>query len=87
MSRFLMKCGHVDNAITLDGKPSCVICGCHEVLREANGTDGLENRQARCCQHKFTTEKIVASRWDLPFFKYCPSKEYDEYYCGCWGWD
>lgn len=23
----------------------------------------------------------------LPFFKHCPDKPYDEFYCGCWGWD
>ena len=23
----------------------------------------------------------------LAFFKYCPDKEHDEFYCGCFGWD
>ena len=27
------------------------------------------------------------SHVSLPFFRYRPEKEYDEYYCGCWGWE
>lgn len=29
----------------------------------------------------------VPSRIDLAFFKYQPNKKYDEFYCGCMGWD
>ena len=29
----------------------------------------------------------VDSAWGLPFFSYHPDKQYDEFYCGCWGWD
>jgi hypothetical protein len=24
---------------------------------------------------------------DLPFFYHRPEREFDEFYCGCWGWD
>lgn len=24
---------------------------------------------------------------ELPFFMHRPDREYDEFYCGCWGWD
>lgn len=24
---------------------------------------------------------------DLPFFKHRPSEPFDEFYCGCWGWN
>lgn len=24
---------------------------------------------------------------NLAFFKYNPNHDFDEYYCGCWGWD
>lgn len=27
------------------------------------------------------------SSFDLPFFKFCLDKDFDEYYCGCHGWD
>ena len=42
-----------------------------------------EGREAKCgyCGKK------TASKLELPFFKACPDKPYDEYYCGCWGWD
>lgn len=26
------------------------------------------------------------SSFDLPFFEHRPDREYDDYYCGCWGW-
>jgi len=30
---------------------------------------------------------IVESDMTLPFFSSHPDKEYDEFYCGCFGWD
>ena len=93
---YLMKCGHVANAhrVLDDGTkiPACVICSGNpdsEIIdRECKGTDGLEGRKAICTGHKGDRRNsIIDSKWELPFFKYCPDKEYDEYYCGCWGWD
>lgn len=43
----------------------------------------LTGRKAKCSYG----DKIVDSKWSLPFFNYRPGKEFDEYYCGCWGWE
>ena len=76
----LMACGHVANAVTYDGKPCCVICGCYTVaLTECD----LAGRKAKCS----CCGKVVDSKESLPFFEYRPEKEYDSFYCGCWGWD
>ena len=29
----------------------------------------------------------ATSSLDLPFFKHCPDKDSDEFFCGCFGWD
>jgi hypothetical protein len=84
---YLMKCGHISNATDGDGKPVCVICygtpEAEEVISECEGHVGLYGRKARCIYG----DTITDSKWELPFFKYCPDKEYDEYYCSCMGWD
>lgn len=86
--KYLMKCGHVANAIDADGKPICAICAPDEkgmtIERIVEGeTGGLEGRKARCpwCG------KLKESKWTLPFFEYLPQKENDSFYCGCGGWD
>lgn len=88
---YLMKCGHVSNAqlVKENGEriPSCVICACSEIEKKCEGKEGLEGRKAICSQHKYTVNKPVDSHWGLPFFEYRPDKDYDLYYCGCWGWD
>lgn len=78
--KMLMKCGHVSNAVTHDGKHVCVICNCKEVSKN---DIILKERKARCCM----CGRITESKETLPFFKYTPNKEFDEYYCGCGGWD
>lgn len=80
---FLMKCKHANNARDSKGNPVCVICGCVDVVKKIKQpTDGLEGRTAKCPDCGSTTE----SRWDLPFFKHNPDREFDSYYCGCYGW-
>ena len=84
----LMKCGHVANAHDPYGNPVCVICagiidGADIIEGECFGNVGLEGRIAKCTECLTTIE----SGWDLPFFKYCPGKEFDEYYDGCYGWN
>lgn len=81
----MMQCGHRANA-TCKGKPCCVICaqihpGAYEIDEDA---PSLEGRRAKCgcCG---TTRASTDS--PLAFFKHCPDKEFDEYYCGCYGWD
>ena len=86
--KYLMACGHVAQAIDDAGNPVCAIC-CPDpkstIVKRTieNMTDGLEGRKARCAW----CNKKTDSRWDLAFFEYKPNKEYDEYYCGCGGWD
>lgn len=82
MSRPVMKCGHVANA-TCEGKPCCIICMPNKdafiVMEEESNYDG---RSARCTE----CGKIVNSNENLAFFKHT-SSEFDEYYCGCKGWN
>jgi len=88
MSDVLMKCGHTANAhkILDDGTsiPSCVICNCDEIQEER---PSLEGRYAVCSGCKKTPANTTKSRYDLPFFEYRPNEKFDNYYCGCWGWD
>lgn len=80
----LMKCGHTANAEYDDGKPCCLICSpkreAYEIVDEK---PDLTGRKAKCTD----CGEIVDSNWNLPFFEYCPDKEYDRFYSGCWGWD
>lgn len=76
----LMKCGHVANGTTMDGKPYCVICNCGE-MQEVKPS--LEGRKAKCTW----CGREILSDYNLPFFKNKPNEEYDGYYCGCGGWD
>lgn len=87
--KYLMACGHVSNATTSDGKPCCAICagvdkGYDVIVKKIEkGTEGLEGRKAVCPDCGST----VDSNWFLPFFEYCPDKDHDCYYDGCYGWD
>jgi len=79
----MMKCGHAANAKTKTDNgwvPSCCICGCIEVDNDAPDMAG---RMARCVY--CNAEEPSSS--GLPFFKHLPDKEFDEFYCGCRGWD
>ena len=80
----LMKCGHTANAEYDDGKPCCLICSPkREAYEVVDGKPNLAGRKAKCTD----CGKITDSRWDLPFFEYCPDKEFDRFYSGCQGWD
>lgn len=83
VERPMMKCGHTANAVGIkNGKqvPCCVICGCYDIVEERPSLDG---RKAKCSW----CDNIVDSDWKLPFFKHKPNCKYDEYYCGCGGWN
>lgn len=43
----------------------------------------LEGRFAKCSD----CGKISPSTDNLAFFRHHPKNDYDEYYCGCRGWD
>lgn len=85
MSKILMKCGHIANAVTTDGKPCCAICYgiTQDAVIPAEKQPDLTHRKAKCAY----CGRITESREDLPFFSYRPGHEYDSYYCGCGGWD
>lgn len=74
----MMSCGHAANA-TCGDKPSCAICYC----MEQKDTPDLTGRTAVCSYGC----NPVPSNMNLPFFKYRPGQDRDEYYCGCFGWD
>lgn len=46
--------------------------------------EALDGRTAKCC---YRCGSMESSKPSLPFFEYRPDKEYDSYYCGCFGWD
>lgn len=80
----LMKCGHTANAEYDNGKPCCLICSPkREAYEVVDKKPNLTGRKAKCTD----CGEIADSNWNLPFFEYCPDKEYDRFYSGCWGWD
>lgn len=79
-NRPIMKCGHSASGTTIEGKPYCVICNCGET---AESKPDLTKRQAKC----YYCGKVTRSDYSLPFFESKPDKDYDEYYCGCEGWE
>jgi hypothetical protein len=82
MEHPMMKCGHAANS-THNGKPSCVICfGIVEGADEIANTPDLSNRKSKC-----SCGNTVPSNTELAFFEYRPDREYDNYFCGCLGWD
>ena len=85
MGDILMKCGHSAQGINSGtGKPVCLICMCEEV---AESKPDLTGRKARCSYYGTNCKGEVTSRYNLAFFKHKPNSEFDEYYCGCFGWD
>ena len=94
MTTPLMKCGHAAQGTDRNGNPLCVSCfGIRQGADEVDeNPPSLEGRMARCTYypgggkyHKCAEPK--ASSTTLAFFSYCPESQFDNYYCGCWGWD
>lgn len=81
----LMKCGHTAQGVK-NGKPVCAICiGIKEGAETPDEKQiNLENRTAKCC---YGNHGHKPSNLNLPFFEHRPTKDTDEYYCGCHGWD
>ncbi len=83
--KYLMECGHSSNAEDGDSKPCCVICigivpGATNIAKKQ---PSLIGRKAKCTYGGAVTDSSL----DLAFFKFKPADEFDEYYCGCRGWD
>lgn len=97
MSAPMMKCGHAANSVAQSGEPVCAICvgirpGWDEIdYVPESKPDGnpLDGREAICSYKygKLGVHGKVKSSSDLAFFQHLPDQEYDQYYCGCYGWD
>lgn len=81
----IMECGHSVVAHDGKGNASCIICiGIHPGAGViAKEQPDLQGREATCGYCR----KVTRSRSELPFFRHKPDSQYDEYYCGCKGWD
>ncbi len=75
----LMVCGCAAQGM-LDGVPGCAI---HLVTVPMDKLPDLTNRQMKCSYGGNTKP----SDRKAAFFIHHPNQKYDEYYCGCWGWD
>ena len=86
MEKPLMECGCVAQGTDQDGKPVCVVhIGIHPgAITISNLQPALEGRKAKCC---YGNHGVRDSDLSLAFFVYHPDREFDEYYCGCWGWE
>ena len=91
MSSVLMKCGHRSQSEDSNGKPICVICiGLDEratIVDESITDEILKDRKARCSYYGSKCTSEQPSSLNLAFFSHQPDKEYDKFYCGCYGWD
>lgn len=77
------------------GHPTCIVHDCCDVVDAPD----LKGRKARCGNYGRATYKNECddcvhvcqherkSSVDLAFFSHKPNEEYDEFYCGCHGWD
>lgn len=80
----IMKCGCVGNSSWKkqngEDLPYCIIHNCVEV---SNEQPNLIGRKSKCRECGNTTNSSL----NLPFFHYNKDKNYDYYYCGCYGWE
>lgn len=92
----MMKCGHRANAIQSDPVgPCCAICMCTEI---DENPPNLKGRIARCSYFgkratgrnghgQICKSEAPSDSPNLAFFAHRPERQFDEFYCGCWGWD
>lgn len=80
--------------------PACVTHDCIEPAKAPDLTERTALCAYRSCGENLERKRdthygklgedgrsYAPSSLDLPFFVYKPTKEYDEYFCGCMGWD
>jgi hypothetical protein len=81
--------------------PSCITHGCLEVAdSQPDLTERTARCTYRSCKKYLAIKRdthygklgedgrsYAPSNLDLPFFVYKPTEQYDEYFCGCMGWD
>ena len=89
-NKTMMKCGHAANGYAVVGGekvPACVICAMGRPNEPAVTVDDnppdLSQRQAKCSY----CHCVKPSGGDLAFFSHKPGREFDDFYCGCRGWD
>jgi hypothetical protein len=89
------------NGVKHDPIPCCIVHDCIEVAESLPDLTGRTARCTyRSCKQylaKYRDTHYGELRTDgrsyapsslkLPFFKHKPTEEYDEYFCGCMGWD
>lgn len=79
-----LRCGcTAAGTVQKPGEEAFVGCGIHDCTDVVEAPD-LTGRIARCSYHQANG---VPSSTKLAFFRHHPEREYDEYYCGCFGWD
>ena len=86
MPKPMMKCGHQANAVRMPGEiPCCAICSgiTEDALIIDDNPPDLTSRMAKCadCHRK------KKSTDNLAFFRHQPDAPYDQFYCGCRGWN
>jgi hypothetical protein len=85
----MMACGCQANGQDKNGNPVCCVhIGIAEgarVVQEA--PPNLAGRQAKCgdCGRTEASEQALSGR--LAFFRHQPTKPFDYFYCGCYGWN
>jgi hypothetical protein len=100
MTPVLMACGHSTHAVQADTRePVCVICVGIDPRARVRATPeqetaATEGRMMRCSYTKGQDGKPcharlnpVPSNTSAAFFNSRPGEDYDQFYCGCWGWD
>jgi len=60
-------------------KARCSYYGTRPTGRNHSSNYGCHRGETCMCEQP--------SKTNLPFFEHKPDKDYDEFYCGCWGWD
>ena len=81
MKHYMMKCGHVAQAIDGHGNPSCVICWPDPGSAQVAETPDLTGRKAECSTCRAS---IVPSSIDLAFFEYKgPGSPHSTTMCVC----
>lgn len=84
MGKILMNCGHTSQGYdSKTDQPVCIVCSNYQ---QATNLPDLTGREATCF-YKFGCKNKEKSSFRLAFFKYDANNTYDEYYCGCKGFD
>jgi hypothetical protein len=95
-----MECGHTSQGVSsATQEPVCIICvGIHPGARIVAAEPDLSGREA-CCSYRtpgrYGSREVVRdgrhawvkSDTNLAFFERREDQPFDEYYCGCFGWD